>query len=102
LPKKSSGCHKKSVAISFWAIIGQFLGKAEKTNNFLQNKMKPIKSSYWLYNALDAHIVWLYDGFAVSVPPQAIVVRGSLTIFEKSSAKAASLFVHPPTATDRI
>ena len=53
-------------------------------------------------HALDEHIVWLYDGFAVSVPPQAIVVRGSLTIFEKSSAKAASLFVHPPTVTGRI
>ena len=38
----------------------------------------------------------------MSVPPQAIVVRGSLTIFEKSYAKAASLFVHPPTATGRI
>jgi hypothetical protein len=49
-----------------------------------------------------AHLVWLYDGFAVSGPPQAIVVRGSLTILEKSYAKAASLFVHPPTATDRI
>ena len=46
--------------------------------------------------------MWLYYGFAMSVPPQAIVVRGSLTIFEKSSAKAASLFVHPPTATGRI
>ena len=46
--------------------------------------------------------MWLYDGFAVSVPPQAIVVRGSVTILEKSYAKAASLFVHPQTATDRI
>ena len=25
--------------------------------------------------ALDANIVWLYDGFAVSARPQAIVVR---------------------------
>ena len=52
--------------------------------------------------ALDGHIVWLHDGFAVSVPPQAIVVRGSLTILVKSYAEAASLFVHLPTATDRI
>ena len=52
--------------------------------------------------ALDEHIVWLHDGLAVSVPPQAIVVMGSLTILEKSYAEAASHFVHPPTATDRI
>ena len=51
--------------------------------------------------ALDANIVWLYVGLVVSVPRQPIVVRRSLTILEKSHAKAASLFVHPPTAVGR-